>query len=241
MTTLLDRCQALESKIDALTLAKRHANDHKVVQQRTQEWRDRNDRLKALVPKTDILALNADDAKTVSRRRSELQVNAETILARLKRIDDLNELTRDATWIRLLSSCEGLRSELETAGRKAWGAYLEAQGVLEKPAALRERTPQTPQNEEALRAYVSSYGQYEAIARLQLPRSAEDLGALKKHVSDCRQAFARLSFDLPEEIKRFFEAISIGTATLGHVTPPVLQWLSEHGQLERFCVRSATQ
>jgi hypothetical protein len=103
------------------------------------------------------------------------------------------------------------------------------------------RTPPTPSNDDALRAYQVSYAAFAAIARLELPRSPDDLVQIYAHVTSCRQAFARLAFDLPDEVKAFYDAIYAGTATLAHVTPTVAKWLGEQGQLDRFRVRSAHQ
>jgi hypothetical protein len=241
MTTLLQRCQLLDSKLKSLMLAKQHAGDHRLIQQRTLEWKDRKERLKVLKSRTACLALAADDVTGVSSRRAALRQNAGTILARLQQHDDINELTRDAAWKRLLKSAEGLTEDLEAAGCKAWSAYLEEQGTPENPVMLRQRTPPTPQNEEALRDYQASFATYEVIARLPLPRSAEDVAQLANDVAACRKAFLKLTFDLPAEVKRFYEAISTGTATLVQVTPSVLTWLAERAQLERFRVRSAGQ
>jgi hypothetical protein len=241
MTTLLQRCQMLDTKLKSLTLAKRHADDHRLIQQRTQEWKDRNEKLKVLRSRTACLALAAEDVKVVSSRRAALRQNAGTILERLQQDGDINELTRDAAWKRLLKSAEGLTEDLEAAGRKAWSAFLEGHSTLENPAALRLRTPPTPQNDDALRAYQTSHAAYEAVARLSLPRTAEDLAQLAAHVAACRQAFRLLTFDLPAEVRRFYEAINAGTATLAQVTPLVLQWLAEHGHLNRFRIRSAGQ
>lgn len=239
MTTLLERCKVLDTKLKSLALAKRHANDHRLIQQRTQEWKERYDKLKGLRSRTACLTLSAEDAKVVFSRRAALRLSAGTILARLQQDEDINELTRDAAWKRLLKSSDGLAEDLEATGRKAWSAYREGQSTLENSAALRLRTPPTPQNDDALRAYQASYAAYEAIARLSLPRTAEDLSQLATHVAACRQAFALLTFDLPVEVKRFYEAINAGTATLAQVTPSVLKWLAEHGHLQGFRVRSA--
>lgn len=241
MTTLMQRSQVLDAKLKSLVLAKRHADDHNLIQQRAQEWKDRNEKLIVLRSQTACLALEAEDTKVVSSKRAALRQNAGTILARLKQDDNINELTRDAGWKRLLKSSEGYTEVLEAAGRKAWGAYLEEQGALEDSAALRLRTPPTPQNDEALRAYQASYASYQVIARLSLPRTEEDLTLLTTHVAACRQAFLLLTFDLPVEVKRFFEAINAGTATLALVTPSVLEWIAKNARLEGFRVRSAGQ
>ncbi|MBM3272509.1 hypothetical protein FJY94_04505 [Candidatus Kaiserbacteria bacterium] len=238
MTTLLQHSQALDSKLKSLMRAKRHANDHIYIQQRTQEWNNRNNDLKKLKPKTACLTLAIEDAKVVSSKRSTLCTNASAILARLQQNDDIKELTQDTAWKRLLKASEGLTEALEAAGSRAWRVYLEEQVPLERPAELRRRTPETPQNLDALRLYQASYTEYETIARLSLPRTAEDLVQLVAHITSCRQAFAQLTFDLPTEVKRFYEAINTGTATLAQVTPSVLEWFDEHGLLERFRVRS---
>ncbi|MBQ1766898.1 MAG: hypothetical protein IIZ92_28895, partial [Aquincola sp.] len=138
-------------------------------------------------------------------------------------------------------ACQGLAEELDAAGRKAWRAHLEQLGTLESPTTLRSRTPPTPSNDDAMRAYQVSYTAFAAIARLELPRSPDDLVQISAHVTSCRQAFARLAFDLPDEVKAFYDAIYAGTATLAHVTPTVAKWLGEQGQLDRFRVRSAQQ
>jgi hypothetical protein len=241
MTTLLQRCHLLDNKLKSLALAKRHANDHKLIQERTQEWSDRSEKLKVLRSRTAGLSLTAEDAKVVTSKRAALCQNASTILERLQQNNDIKELTRDAAWKRLLKSSEGLTEDLEAAARRAWRIYLDEQGALEPPVVLRQRTPLTPQNEDALRAYQASYMQYETIARLSLPRAVEDLAQLATLVNDCRRAFALLTFNLPAEVKRFYEAINAGTATLADVSPSVLDWLSKHGHLDRFRVRSAGQ
>lgn len=241
MTTLVQRCQTLETKIKSLAHAKGLATDLKHIQQRTEEWQDRHTELKVL--RTQIAPLNfaSQDAATVTSKKGALRQNAQKVLSRLLEKEDIKELTRDAAWTRLLNACEGFTDELDAAGRKAWRAHLEQLGTLENPTTLRLRTPPTPSNDDALRAYQVSYAAFAAVARLELPRSPDDLVQISAHVTSCRQAFARLAFDLPDEVKAFYDAIYAGTATLAHVTPTVAKWLGEQGQLDRFRVRSAHQ
>lgn len=241
MTTLLQRCQTLESKIKALSQAKSLADDLRHIQQRTGEWQSRHSKLMGLRVQTAPLTLSSQDAATVASKKRALRQNAHKVLSRLLENENIKELTRDTGWTRLLNACEGLAEELDSAGRKAWRTHLEQLGTLEDPTTLRVRTPPTPSNDDALRAYQVSHAAFAAIARLGLPRSPEDLVQVSAAVASCRQAFARLTFDLPDEVKAFYDAIYADTATLTHVTPTVAKWLGEQGQLERFRVRSAGQ
>jgi hypothetical protein len=177
----------------------------------------------------------------VTSKKDALRRNAQNVLSRLLEKQDIKELTRNAAWTSLLKACEGLTDELGAAGRKAWQAHLEQLGTLENPATLRLRAPPTPSNDDALRAYQVGFAAFAAIARLELPRSADDVVQISAHVTSCRQAFTRLAFDLPDEVRAFYSAINAGTATLAQVTPAVAKWLGEQGQLDRFRVRSAHQ
>ena len=241
MTTLVQRCQTLEAKIKSLAQAKSLATDLRHIQQRTAEWQARHSRLMSLRTQTAPLTLSNQDAATVASKKGALRQNAQKVLSRLLEKEDIKDLTRDAAWTRLLNACQGLTEELDAVGRKAWQAHVGQLGTLEAPTTLRLRMPPTPSNDEALRAYQVSYAAYAAIARLELPRSPDDLVQISAHVTSCRQAFARLAFDLPDEVKAFYAAINAGTATLAHVTPTVAKWLGEQGQLDRFRVRSAHQ
>lgn len=241
MTTLLQRCQTLEAKIKSLAQAKSLATDLKHIQQRTGEWQDRHSKLKSVRTQTAPLTLLSQDAATVSSKMGALRQNAQKVLSRLLEKEDIKELTRDAAWTRLLNACKGFTDELDAAGRKAWQAHLEQLGSLENPTTLRLRTPPTHSNDDALRAYQAGYAAFAAIARLELPRSADDLVQISAHVTSCRQAFARIAFDLPDDVKAFYAAINAGTATLAHVTPTVAKWLGDQGHLDRFRVRSTSQ
>ena len=184
-----------------------------------------------------LLVLDAADEKTVASRRKALRQNAATVLTRLQGNKDIKELTRDAVWTRLLKASDGLAEALEVAGRNAWSAHCEQLGSLEDHDTLRLRTPLTPQNEEALRRYQTSYVAYAAIANRTLPASADDLTQLEAHLAACKAAYGHITFNLPPAVRAFFDALQRDSATLANVTPQVLTWLAEQGQLERFRVR----
>jgi hypothetical protein len=241
MTTLVQRFQALEVKLQSLGQAKTHANDLTHIQQRTEEWKTCHSALMVLRSQTAPLTLAIEDAATVASKMNAFRQNAHTVLSRLVEKKDIKELTRDAVWKRLLKSCEGLTVTLYAAARKAWRAHLEKLGTLEDPSTLRQRTPLTPSNDEALKAYQLSHAAFSAITRLELPRSADDLAQISTHMTSCQQAFARIAFDLPDEVRAFYAAINVGTATLTHVTPTVVKWLGEQGHLDRFRVRNINQ
>jgi hypothetical protein len=98
MTTLLQRCQTVSTKVERLTLAQRHANQQRQVQERTREWKTRYDRLAVASARAACLPLNATAATSVAERRAELRHNAGLVLERLNSHDDIALLTNDACW-----------------------------------------------------------------------------------------------------------------------------------------------
>lgn len=241
MTTLLQRCGNLNSKLANLALAKLHVEDVRLIEERSGEWGARKAKLTGIHAKVRLLVLEEADERSVASKRKALRLNAATVLTRLQGNKDIKELTRDAVWTRLLKAADGLAEALEDAGHKAWSAHCEQLGSLEHPDTLRLRTPPTPLNEEALRRYQTSYVAYAAIANRALPSSADDLTQLEAHIAACKAAYGQITFNLPLAVGAFFDALQRDTATLANVTPQVLAWLEEQGQLERFRVRGARQ
>ena len=147
MTTLLQRCQSVTAKVEQLTLAQRHANQQRLVQERTREWKSCSDKLKAVKVRVACLSLDAEAQRKVAEKRAHLRHNAAQVIERLKSDDDIAQLTEDASWTRLLASVESLSSELETFGRSAWRSYIEDQRGRSGSC---NRAPSTPMNDAAI-------------------------------------------------------------------------------------------
>ncbi len=76
MTTLMQRHKALTAKLEQLTLAQRHVNQQKQVQERTREWKNCYDKLKRAVERTTFLILDAKAHECVAEKRTQLRYNA---------------------------------------------------------------------------------------------------------------------------------------------------------------------
>lgn len=241
MTALLQRCQAVTAKMQQLKLAQRYAIQQRQVQERTREWKSRHDKLQAVKARAACLPLGSEAQARATEKRAHLRHNAAQVLERLISNDDIAQVTSDASWTRLLSSVEGLAEELETSGKSAWRLHIEEQGALEDPDLLSNRAPSTPINDVAIAAYRTHYGIYASIVKQPMPRNADDLTKLTQIIAACRTEATKITFDVPPDVQRFFQAIQLGSATLASVTPGVLEWLAENGQLERYRLRSAGQ
>lgn len=241
MTTLLQRCESVTIKFQQLTFARRHANQQRQVQERTREWKSSYDKLKNVNGLAACLPMDAKARTSVAEKRMHLRHNAEQVLQRLNALDDIAQLTNDASWTRLLASVEGVTEELEIAIKSAWTSHIDEQGTLEDPAWLHNRVPSTPMNDAAIAAYKVNYGVYAGLVKRTMPRSAADLAHLSQVIAACRTEVGKITFDVPPDIQRFLQAVQSDSATLASLTPAVLKWLGDEGQLERYRIRSAGQ
>ncbi len=241
MTTLLQRCQTVKDKVQRLTLAQRHASQQRQVQERAREWKSRYEKLRFVYARIACLPPNAEAQKSTTEKRAHLRHNAAEVLERLKSNDDIAQLTEDSSWTRLLASVEGLTEELETSGKLVWRSHIDEQGALESPAWLRDRAPSTPMNDAAIAAYQTHFSTYAGLVRLTLPRSVDDIRQLSQAIAACRVEAAKVTFNVPPDVQRFFQAIQSDSASLASLTPHVLEWLSKNGQLERYRIRSVGQ
>jgi hypothetical protein len=238
MTTLLQRCEAVKTKVERLTLAQRHATQQREVYIRSQEWKSRYEKLKAVSARAACLSMDTATLASIAERRAQLRYNAEQILQRLTAFDDITKVTEDASWTRLLASVEGLYVAVDVGGKSAWKNCIEEQGALEDPTWLRNRAQSTSINDAAIAAYRTYYSTYAGLVKLNMPRSPNDLTQLNQIVAACRKEAAKIDFNVPPDVQKFFEAIQSGGATLSSLTSGVLEWLAENEQLDQFRVRS---
>lgn len=236
--TMLERANAIIFKMEQVTVARKTTHQRAAIQQRLSEW---NERLRDLENLREKLAWLRSPADTQRQFPEEFPaVHALTVEAvnRLKEGSGVDALTEDALWTRLISTASSATAGLNETLQSAWGQKADSHGVVESPAGLRGRLPQTPSNGEAMARYSAQHGIYARLVNQKEPRSVNDPQTLAAAVVGLRQIFTELDFDAPPDVDAFFKAVDAGGASLPMLTRPVLDWLQANGQMDRFTVRS---
>ena len=236
---MLERCRAVNEAVSQVISARRLQHVRARLEQRTREWAERRANLTALRGRAEWVHLQPSEVVAFAQRRDQLANHAKEAVGRLSAGEDVSTLTEDPLWTKLLKSAEGTADSLEEAVHQAWRVIVEGAGTLEAPAALEATLPQTPANKQALDAYRSRYRDYKKLADQAAPRGPTDRENLEHAVGECRSALSTVQRDVPKEVDDFFRAVDAYTATLTHVTPHVLRWLKDNGQLARYQVRIA--
>ena len=241
MTTLISRCQKAQAQLEEVETARRNASARALIQQRAKEWDDLVVRLKAARERASWISLVESAVPAIEVRSNQLRHNAVEVLGRLMAGEDVSTLSADALWTRLLQSAVGTAEAFDDAVKAAWRHFVEEQASLAAPAEVQGQLSVTPINQLAISAYRVVHANFARLSSQQMPRSAEDRTRLLEAIAACRQELGKMQHDVPDEVEAFFRAVYANTATLSALTPGVLQWLADNGQLQRYVVRSAAQ
>lgn len=241
MTSLIERCQDAYEDLAKIELARRNAHARSQVQERAREWGEHVARLSLTLERAEWAGLIPEEVSPFLIKREQLRKNATDASARLSAGEDVSHLTADALWTRLLQSTTSATDSLEEAVKARWQASVQEEGALAAPAELKAKIEPTPPNRQALADYAVPYANYRRLAGYVMPRSAQDKEALQSAVAQCRAELAKLDYDVPADVAAFFRAVDSSIATLASLTPEVLRWLRDNGQLDRYVVRSAGQ
>jgi len=148
-----------------------------------------------------------------------------------------------ATTLRQGTRWTTLTNKLETVAKLAqqtltndWCQYFDQNffGGL-SPDQREENLPKTKQNETALKSYRQIYQEFITYKRCQ-PTNTEEFNKLRL----LSQQLADIAFeeDVPDGVRKFFDALSEGGAELHFLTHEVWAWLSEKGALGNYVVRA---
>ncbi len=235
---LTEQCQKARSTIEALVVAQRHQHQRSALRERSEEWtKVRTDWAKA-VEQASWIDLRPESLPDCRRIHLTLRADAVEAARRLGDMQDVASLAADPLWKRLLQTTSKAAEILRAATQSAWRARVESMERPAAPAALRAKVASIPANREVLRRYEQLYSVYERLAAQPMPRTVDDAVALRTAEAECKAAADSLSYDVPPAVEAFFRAVDGRTATLAILTPEVLQWLREHGQLNQYVIGS---
>lgn len=230
-------CKDLSSTLAQLEAARRGVNDGAAIDERRQQWSAKLAPLQAVRERASWLGLvpaAVPEHAVQFLRTKELAAEA---AARLETTPEIAALTGDDLWVRLLQSAEDAAHSLSEAVKERWAQAVTAFRELTPPDQLRITASPLPANERLLSAYEVDFRQAGRLAAQEFPRTADDPAALEAAIASCQTAAAGLRFDAPEEVETFFRALNAHGAHLGLVTPTVLAWLAENGDLQNYIVR----
>lgn len=235
---LLELCRGLELTLSQLEAARRGAKDGDAIDQRARQWDERKSDLLSARQRAGWLQLDLSQLAPFPEQFTYTQSLAQEAAQRLEERPDVEVLTVEDLWVRLLQTVQKATDSALQEVKRAWTLKVEDFQQLTPTHQLRASASPLPQNGVLLAQYDAHYRTASRLAALETPKTVSDPGAFDLAISSCKLLAGQLSFDAPKDVEEFFRAINTGGASLTLVTPIVLTWLADNGQLSSFTVRS---
>lgn len=159
------------------------------------------------------------------------------VLMRFEEAPKSSTLKQGGRWTSLTSKLEALSSKLIEGHNNDWklhfsGHYFGGLSPVQREANL---ILAIPGNKEAIERYKLLYQQFIKF-RTSIPKDDDEFVRL----SEISTQLANIHFedkDIPEDVRRFFEATNTG-ANLDLLTVEVISWLRSNNLLGRYVVRA---
>ena len=236
--SLLESCKGLELTLLQLGGARRGALDGEAIDQRATQWEEKKTDLLSARQRADWLQLDLLQLAPYPEQFTHTQSLAQEAAQRLEERPDIEVLTVEDLWVRLLQTAQKAAGSAWQEVKRAWKLKLEDFQQLTPTQQLRATASPLPHNGVLLTQYDVHYQAASRLAALEAPKKAGDPGTFDLAIANCKILAGQLSFDAPKDVEEFFRAINTGGASLALVTPIVLTWLADNDQLSRFTVRS---
>lgn len=158
-------------------------------------------------------------------------------LMRFVEIPKSTTLRQGTRWTGLSSKLEALAIKVGGAQANDWKIFFDGKFFGGLPPTQREAKLilAIPGNKEALDRYKMLYQSFVKY-RTNIPKDAEEFMALKA-ISDQLSEIKFEDKDIPDDVRKFFEATNTG-ASLDLLTNEVIEWLRSNNLLNRYVVRA---
>lgn len=184
----------------------------------------------------NLLANQGVVLSTVTEIDSVIETVRKTLM-RFVEIPKSSTLRQGTRWTGLSSKLEALATKVGGAQTSDWKTYFDGNFFGGLPPAQREAKLilAIPGNKEALDRYKMLYQSFVKY-RTNIPKDAEEFMALKA-ISDQLSEIKFEDKDIPDDVRKFFEATNTG-ASLDLLTNEVIEWLRSNNLLNRYIVRA---
>ena len=170
--------------------------------------------------------------------------NAEAAQKTLSRLRDrfareprAEQLTRGRDWTLLKEQIQATRKDLASTLDTEWRHFVDSSYSGDKPENLSSALAATDGNLNNLGAYRQTYLELRQSMRSR-PESRQDFVRVEEFARKLAEIHQRLDFNVPDDVKRFLQAVAGGGADLDLLTGTVREWLKQQNNLRRYHIVS---
>jgi hypothetical protein len=237
--TLIDRIEALNERASGMDALERRRAESAKLQQLLAQARPINEKLGTEIQQMRLLH---DEGINVAPNSTSAKA-ARTTLARLiKRFTEnptADSLTKGRDWKLFESQAQTTYQEVTDALKAAWSQFIATAFTGESPSDLERSLAVTDLNRNQLRLYKQAYTQLNSLGRSR-PQERRDFDRVRELARQLGEIYQRFDLKVPEDVKRFLQAVADGGADLDLLTEDVRDWLQEQGSSGHYRIVART-
>lgn len=238
MATLIDDCKTARADLERARLANQTRQQMATLQSRDAQWSAQLKAWSSVRQQLEVFALRIGDLKNVQNAAVAAAALAKEAGTRLATEADLQALSADNLWTRLIAQAESANEAAKAAVNEAWKDFLAEIPPFDPPAALEQRVPPTPGNARAVEKYRIHHQTLGGLTRSAPARSQDVLERIRETVKQMQEVLSSLTVHASDEVKKFLAAAQGSGAALEMLTPEVKAWLAQYDQPDRFVIRT---
>ena len=142
-------------------------------------------------------------------------------------------LKKGTGWTNLLKEITAATTDVSTSVVRSWKGYRQTVFTGEAPAVVKGRIAFTPTNTAAFKIYEQLHQAFRTEFE-KLPVDKAGIDRVKVLAAQLTETAKEFDFDVPDDVKRFLEAIQSGGAKLDLLTGAVLEWLQDNNAVDNY-------
>jgi len=156
-----------------------------------------------------------------------------TLRERFSRDYRAEHLTRGRQWTLLNDQIQETCKELDSSLRTEWRRFVDSAYSGDSPDHVSSVLAATESNLRNLESYRHTYSTLSEYRR-KVPASREDFTQVRELARTLGEIYDRFDFSVPDDVKRFLQAVAGGGAGLELLTHTVLDWLHEQNTAGQY-------
>lgn len=236
MTSLLHSSQILGSSLEQARIANVTRSQIAAIQNLQNEWSSKKNKAATLFEKAAWFDESLVADTDLQTKNAAVKRLVQDVVSVLRSNDNVQEVSKDNLWTRLLSQAENAATVLDTLIRTEWAKRVANAGTFETPERIGSVMPKTPKNTFTLQNYRQTYASFTALKSKGTPGSIQDLEEIDRLAAVLVANYKELVLDMPDEVRTFQQALVVGNAGLNLLTPTVVEWLQKNDDPERFVI-----
>ena len=222
--TLHNRITELTGRVIKVGTANERIDELRAFQMRLAEIRQDLNKLEPILKSLKVLQGEGIDIQLSFVEVSTARQKRTEVAKRFQEELNYAALTRGRSWPQMREAVDRVATAAKDAGNKSWRDFVTTEFSGERPEDLERTLAPTKENQDGLAHYRREFRSLRELTK-GLPVDREPVKRARELIQVLRDIDRKFQRNVPPAVKRFLEAVAVGSASLALLDKEVLDWL----------------